>query len=137
LHVDNVVTISLGATSSSTGRARITGAQSEANKALLEKAHILLTIGLLVPLNKVVASLELEGVIGDPLHHLLVFLFTIFQTTSLGKELLSNLGVGLQGITNIDGRGASSSKNGKENGCSELHGWLLVDLGDFERRSNN
>jgi hypothetical protein len=123
LHVDNVVSIVRRATTSITGRASITGAKAESNKALLVKTDIFIAIGFIVPLNKVVASLELKRVVSDPLH-LLFFNFVFFQTTSLGKELLSDLVAGLQGVTNIDGLGANSGNSRKEYGGGELHGCL-------------
>jgi hypothetical protein len=119
-HVNNVVSIAIVAASSISSRACVSGAKAETDKTLLEKTDIFLAIGFLVPLHEVVAPLELDGVVGDPLvgHH--VF---FLGTTSLGHEVASNLRVDFHGISSTDFRfGGDCSKGREKDGKSKLHG---------------
>lgn len=130
VHVDDVVAVVAAAAAGVLVGARGGGAEAEADEALGLDEGLVLSIGLLVPLGDVVASLELDGVVGDPgeLHLLvLVLLLLLVELTGLGEDAVAELGVGLDGAGgnvlagNGDLLGRGNGEGGRESGESELH----------------
>jgi hypothetical protein len=85
IHVENVFAVSTGAPTGVFRGARVGRAKTEANKTLGLDANILFAIGFFVPLGNLVASLELDGVVGDPS----IVNLTLIQTTSMLHNLVS------------------------------------------------
>ena len=88
VHVDDVVTVGAVAAAGVLVGARGGGAEAEADEALGLDEGLVLSVGLLVPLGDVVASLELDGVVGDPgeldLLVLVLVLLLLVELTGLG-----------------------------------------------------
>ena len=120
VHVDNVVTVSAGAASRLGGRARLCGAQTEADETLGLDFDVFFTVGFVVPLLDVMAALELDGVSRDPIGAFFKLFFlsvVLFELTSLGHQVLTKNAVG------VDFRhGRSHGEQGRE-GEKELHLW--------------
>ena len=129
VHVDDVVTVGAVAAAGVLVGARGGGAQAEADEALGLDEGLVLAVGLLVPLGDVVASLELDGVVGDPgeLDLLVLVLVLLVELTGLGEDAVTELGVGLDGaggdVLAGDGDllGRGNGEGGRESGESELH----------------
>mmetsp|Transcript_1774 Transcript_1774/g.3938 ORF Transcript_1774/g.3938 Transcript_1774/m.3938 type:complete len:375 (+) Transcript_1774:916-2040(+) len=139
VHADDVVSVSLAAPSGTLHGASVRGTQTESHETLGGNAHVLIAIGLLVPLLGVVTSLEFEGHVGDPG---VVDLLVVVEATGLGHDLLSDLGGGRYGglgdgvggqfagsdlrLDLFAGAGGGEADGGREDGERELHGFSVL-----------
>mmetsp|Transcript_29492 Transcript_29492/g.53496 ORF Transcript_29492/g.53496 Transcript_29492/m.53496 type:complete len:472 (-) Transcript_29492:79-1494(-) len=130
IHVDDIVSVSGVASPGTLHGARVRGTKAEPDQTLGGNAHVLLVVGLVIPGLGVVASLELEGHVGDPGVIDLVVV-GVFETTGGGHELSAHLGGGADGgfggdvvLLDLPAHllGGGEAEGGGEDGKSKLHG---------------